>query len=105
MKEAARVTTLCTVGRGSKAKSVPGYLCSLPRNGDEGSITEFRAYPCPPLSNFFFCVCVCVCFFRAAPVAYRSSQAKGQIRAAAASLRHSNSNTQSLTQSEARDQT
>ena len=34
-----------------------------------------------------------VCFFRATPAAYGSSQARGPIRAAAASLRHSHSNT------------
>ena len=33
-----------------------------------------------------------VVFFRAAPVAYGSSQARGQIGAAAASLYHSHSN-------------
>ena len=33
------------------------------------------------------------CLFRAAPMAYGSSQARGQIRAVAAGLRHSHSNT------------
>ena len=37
-------------------------------------------------NSFFFCL------FRAAPAAYASSQARGQIRAAAAGLQHSNSN-------------
>ena len=41
----------------------------------------------------FFCVYVCV--FRAAPVAYGSSWARGQIRAAAAGLHYSHSNTRS----------
>ena len=41
---------------------------------------------------FSLCVCVCVCLFRAIPIAYGSSQARGQIRAAAASLNHSQSN-------------
>ena len=36
-----------------------------------------------------------VCFFRAAPVAYGSSQARGQIGAATAGLHHSHSNTRS----------
>ena len=39
------------------------------------------------LSGFF------VCFFRAAFAAYGGSQARGQIGAVAASLRHSHSNT------------
>ena len=39
------------------------------------------------------CVCVSVCvFFRAAPEAYGSSQARGRIRTTAASLHHSHSN-------------
>ena len=44
-------------------------------------------------------------FSRASPSAYGSSQAKGRIGAAAASLYHSHSNAISLTLSEARDQT
>ena len=36
-----------------------------------------------------------ICLFRAAPSAYGSSQARGQIRASAASLCHSHSNTRS----------
>ena len=42
-----------------------------------------------------FCVCVCVCVFAiswAAPAAYGGSQARGPIRAVAASLRQSHSN-------------
>ena len=38
------------------------------------------------------CVCVFFFFLRAAPEAYESSQARGQIRAAVASLQHSHSN-------------
>ena len=38
---------------------------------------------------------VCLLLFRSAPVAYGSSQARGQIRAAAASLHHSHSNSRS----------
>ena len=40
---------------------------------------------------WFLCVCVCV-FSKAAPVAYGGSQARGLIRAVAASLCHSHSN-------------
>ena len=53
-------------------------------------------------STFFFCYCfwwvcvsVCVClFFRAAPMVYGGSQARGQIGAATAGLCHSHSNTE-----------
>ena len=38
---------------------------------------------------------VCVCLFRAAPMAHGGSQARGQIRAVAASLRQSHSNARS----------
>ena len=41
-------------------------------------------------NNFF--LFVFFCFFRAAPMAYRSSQARGQIGATAAGLHHSHSN-------------
>ena len=42
------------------------------------------------------CVCVCVCvLFRAAPVAYGGSQARGPIGAIAAGLHHSHSNSRS----------
>ena len=45
---------------------------------------------------FLFCfVLFCFCLFRAAPVAYGSSQARGQIGAIAASLHHSHSNARS----------
>ena len=44
-----------------------------------------------PFNFFYFCL------FRATPLAYGSSQARGQIRAAAAGLHHSHSNTASLT--------
>ena len=55
---------------------------------------------------FFLSVCLSACLFRATPVAYGSCHAKGQIRAAAAGLHHSRSNTGSLLNpvSEARDQ-
>ena len=42
--------------------------------------------------TLFLCVCVCVCLFRAALMAYGGSQAKGRIRASAATLCHSHSN-------------
>ena len=41
-----------------------------------------------------FCTCICL-FFTTAPVAYGSPQARGPIRAAAASLHHSHSHTRS----------
>ena len=41
----------------------------------------------------FFCLFVCLLLFRAAPATCGSSQARGQIRAVAASLHHSHSNT------------
>ena len=41
--------------------------------------------------NFFFC------FFKATPMAYEGSQAKGPIRAVAAGLHHSHSNAGALT--------
>ena len=41
--------------------------------------------------SFFFFLCVCV-FLRAAPLAYRGSQARGLIRATVAGLHHSHSN-------------
>ena len=43
------------------------------------------------------CFCFCFCLFRAAPMAYGSSQPRGGIGAAAASLHHSHSNAESLT--------
>ena len=45
--------------------------------------------PTPATCGFF--VLFCFLFFRAAPVAYGSSQAKGQIRAVAAGLYQSHS--------------
>ena len=46
-----------------------------------------------PSLNFFLFLFFLL--FRAAPTAYGDSQAMGQIRAAAASLQHSHSNTES----------
>ena len=58
--------------------------------------------PSSPLTSFF-CFCF-FCLFRAAPVAHGGSQAKGRIRAVAASLHHSHSNTRSFNPlSKARD--
>ena len=42
---------------------------------------------------FFFFLSFVFCLYRAAPVAYGGSQARGQIGAIAAGLRHSHSNT------------
>ena len=52
------------------------------------------------ISFFFFFFFIpflffCFCFFRATPVAYGSSQARGLIAAAAADLHHNHSNTRS----------
>ena len=44
---------------------------------------------------FYFIFCLFVFFFRVAPAAYGGSQARGQIRAVAASLYHSHSNARS----------
>ena len=44
---------------------------------------------------FFCCCCFVFCLFRGIPMAYGSSQARGQIRAIAAGLFHSHSNTDS----------
>ena len=49
-----------------------------------------------PLSFFLFFFVFCFLFFRTPPRAYGSSQANGQIGAAAASLYHSHSNAGSL---------
>ena len=40
-------------------------------------------------------VCVCICLFSATPVAYRSSQARGQISTVAAGLCYSHGNARS----------
>ena len=48
--------------------------------------------------SFCFCFvlfCFVFCLFRAAPVAYGGSQARGPIRATAASLHHSHNNARS----------
>ena len=52
----------------------------------------FRQYPWLQRQHWIF-VLLCL-FFRAAPLAYRSSWARGRIRAAIASLHHSHSKTQ-----------
>ena len=41
---------------------------------------------------YYYCCCCCFVFFRATPMAYEGSQARGWIRAAAAGLCHSHSN-------------
>ena len=43
-----------------------------------------------PFQLYFFSLCFVCLFFRAEPMAYGSSQCRGQIRAAAAGLCHSN---------------
>ena len=43
--------------------------------------------------SFFLSVCLSVCLFKATPMAYGGSQAKGPIPAVATSLHHSHSNT------------
>ena len=59
-------------------------------------LLSFKSCFTPSLSLLiyigFFCLLVClfVCLFRARPVAYGCSQARGQIGATAASLYHSN---------------
>ena len=50
-----------------------------------------------PLILLFYFILLFFCLFRAAPVAYGSSQARGRIRAAASSLHHSRSNAMSVT--------
>ena len=58
--------------------------------------------PYPPVSHLF--IYLFIFLFRATPEAYGGSQARGLIRAVAAGLCHSHSNTGSLTHwSEARD--
>ena len=46
----------------------------------------------PHLYGFLFCFVFVFCFFRATPVAYGGSQARGQIGAVDAGLCHSHSN-------------
>ena len=49
----------------------------------------------PFISTYSFFVCFCFCFFKAAPMAYGNSQARGRIGTAAAGLHHSHSNARS----------
>ena len=63
------------------------------------SLTLFLSYYFTTYASlflFYFFTCI-FSFFRAAPEAYGSSQARGGVRAAAASLHHSHSNAGSLT--------
>ena len=48
-----------------------------------------------PLEHWLFFFCPLVFFFRAAPVVYGGSQARGQIGATTAGLNHSHSNARS----------
>ena len=52
-------------------------------------IDQFLVFECQPQE---FHIYICICLFRDVPVAYGSSQAKGQIGAVVASLHHSHSN-------------
>ena len=54
--------------------------------------SKYLFYLKPPFLLFFFLFCF-VLLFRAIPEAYGSSQARGQIRATAASPHHNHSNT------------
>ena len=69
-----------------------GYFPHLSISGSEQMIFNMR-YSLSLGVEYLFCVCVCL--FRAAPVAYGSSQARGQTGAVAASLCHSHSNARS----------
>ena len=54
-----------------------------------------RAYYISLLDIFFYIIIIIILLFRAAPMAYGGSQARSQIRAPAAGLHHSHSNTRS----------
>ena len=60
------------------------WHCLLGRGGCHNDRSLFVCFV-----GFF---CCCCCLFKAAPMAYGGSQAKGPIRAAAAGLHHSHSN-------------
>ena len=59
--------------------------------------SKLRILCCHCRSLGCYCAMGFFCVFRAAPVTYVSSQARGQIRAAAAGLHHSHSNAGILT--------
>ena len=63
------------------------------------SVLAFRIWPFQKVLNFIFIIIVSQLFFLGgcSGSAYGSSQARSQIKAAAAGLRHSHSNTRSLT--------
>ena len=54
-------------------------------------------FPCTISCHFIFLLLLLLCLFRAIPVAYGGSQARGPIRAVAAGLHHSHSNAGSET--------
>ena len=58
----------------------------------DGGLSERDKGICCSVSFFFFFFFFFFCLFRAAPSAYGGSQARGLIRAIAASLSHSHSN-------------
>ena len=75
----------CLAGYGSAVKEIQNKIVFWPLLSHKTSLRVF--FFC--LFLYFFCVCV---LFRAAPEAYRSSQARGRIGAAAADLHHSHRN-------------
>ena len=82
---------ISTVLNSPSAGSPPNWP---PSTGKWGTLFGKR---CGERFFFFFFSFFLFLLFRAKPAAYRGSQAKGQIRATAAGLRHSHSNTRSLT--------
>ena len=67
----------------------PSCVCNLHQSSWQRRIVNLLCHKGTP--QVFFCLFV-FCLFRAALMAYGSSQARGQIGATAASLRHSHSN-------------
>ena len=77
------------------SRSHSAHLASVPVNaGSHLSLIFLFMYVFFNLFMYSFIYCLFV-LFRAAPVAYRGSQARGLIRAVAASLCHSHSNARS----------
>ena len=77
-----------------------GPICTKPlgNNWMKKNVNIFWSLiMCPTLFYFIYYYYYYYCLSRAAPKANGSSQARGQIGAAAAGLRHSHSNTRSLT--------
>ena len=62
------------------------------------NLDTFSASPCNPLQNLFFLLLLLLLFFvffRAAPLAYGGSEARGPIRAVPTGLRHNHSTARS----------